>query len=133
MWAEKNDGSRLSMTEMEEGEINPSEDFTGLWKRSDFDPETGKAKFNPHYKPPKNWPLTQLGRELVDNFHEDQNPMVNCGNPGPPIPLRAHTSIIAPPAAAIGSIQDPTIGHTAAGAKPATAAPANAWLNPRPP
>jgi len=84
MWAEKNDGSRLSMTEMEEGEINPSEDFTGLWKRSDFDPETGKAKFNPHYKPPKNWPLTQLGRDLVDNFHEDQNPMVNCGNPGPP-------------------------------------------------
>lgn len=83
-WAEKKDGSRLSMTEKEEGVIVPSTDFSGLWKRSDFDPMTGKAKFNPHYKPPKNWPLTELGQEIVDNFHEDQNPMVNCGNPGPP-------------------------------------------------
>jgi hypothetical protein len=83
-WAERQDGSRLSMTEKEEGVVVPSTDFSGLWKRSDFDPQTGKAKFNPHYKPPKNWPLTELGQEQVDNFHEDQNPMVNCGNPGPP-------------------------------------------------
>ena len=83
-WAERNDGSRLSMTEQEEGDINPSTDFSGLWKRSDYDPETGKAKFNPHYKPPKDWPLTKVGQNLVDNFHEDQNPMVDCGNPGPP-------------------------------------------------
>ena len=64
-WAERKDGSRLSMTEKEEGIVVPSTDFSGLWKRSDFDPATGKAK-------------------MVDNFHEDQNPMVNCGNPGPP-------------------------------------------------
>lgn len=83
-WAEKNDGSRLTMTEQKEGKVEPSSDFSGLWKRSDYDPKTGETKFNPHYKPPKDWPLTEVGQKLVDNFHEDQNPMVNCGNPGPP-------------------------------------------------
>ena len=83
-WAEKSDGNRLNMTEKEEGEILPSQDFSGLWKRSDYDPKTGKAKFNPHYKPPIGWPLSEKGKELVNAFHEDQNPMVNCGNPGPP-------------------------------------------------
>ena len=51
----------------------------------------------------------------------------------PPIPDKAQTSIIAPPAAATGSIQDPTIGHTPEGANPPTAALARAWLNARPP
>ena len=78
-WAEKSDGNRLNMTEKEEGEILPSQDFSGLWKRSDYDPKTGKAKFNPHYKPPIGWPLSEKGKELVNAFHEDQNPMVNCG------------------------------------------------------
>ena len=41
--------------------------------------------------------------------------------------------MIAPPNAAIGIIHEPRIGHTAVGAKLATAAPANAWLNGRPP
>jgi hypothetical protein len=61
-----------------EENIVPSTDFTGLWKRSD------EGGFKPHYKPPKGWPLSAKGQELVDNFHEDQNPMVTCGNPGPP-------------------------------------------------
>ena len=52
--------------------------FPALWKRSD------EGGFNPHYKPPVGWPLSKTGEELVANFHEDQNPMVTCGNPGPP-------------------------------------------------
>ena len=83
-WAEKSDGTRVTLTAKEEGNVIPSKDFVGLWKRSDYDPATGKEKFNPHYKPPKNWPLSDEGQTLVDNFHEDQNPMVRCGNPGPP-------------------------------------------------
>ena len=58
--------------------IVASTDFTGLWKRSDV------GGFKPHYKPPKGWPLTETGQEMVDNFDENSNPMVTCGNPGPP-------------------------------------------------
>ena len=81
-WAEKGDGTRLgtdrrSATVVQNSAV-PSTDFTGLWKRSD------EGGFNPHYKPPKGWPLSARGQELVANFHEDQNPMVTCGNPGPP-------------------------------------------------
>ena len=81
-WAEKGDGTRLSTDRRSAAVIEnnavPSTDFTGLWKRSD------EGGFNPHYKPPKGWPLSARGQEIVDNFHEDQNPMVTCGNPGPP-------------------------------------------------
>ena len=81
-WAETDDGTRL-LTDRRtaaviETEVEPSTDFTGLWKRSDV------GGFNPHYKPPKGWPLSARGQEIVDNFHEDQNPMVTCGTPGPP-------------------------------------------------
>lgn len=77
-WAERGDGERFSMEEMAESSVVASTDFTGLWKRSDI------GGFNPHYKPPTDWPLSAKGQELVDNFHQDQNPMVTCGNPGPP-------------------------------------------------
>ena len=81
-WAEKGDGTRLATDRQSRNAIQeaavPSTDFTGLWKRSD------EGGFNPHYKPPKGWPLSEKGQALVDNFHEDQNPMVRCGNPGPP-------------------------------------------------
>jgi hypothetical protein len=78
-WAERGDGVRLTMDSSEVANVaTPSTDFTGLWKRSD------EGGFKPHYKPPVGWPLTAKGQELVDNFHEDQNPMVTCGNPGPP-------------------------------------------------
>jgi hypothetical protein len=77
-WAERGDGTRLSAEENTVGAVVPSTDFTGLWKRSD------EGGFKPHYKPPVGWPLTAKGQEMVDNFHEDQNPMVSCGNPGPP-------------------------------------------------
>ena len=78
-WAEKADGTRLG-TGVDAVELAPvpSTDFTGLWKRSD------EGGFKPHYKPPVGWPLSTTGQSLVDNFHEDQNPMVTCGNPGPP-------------------------------------------------
>ncbi len=77
-WAERGDGERFDMDEQAEAEVVASTDFTGLWKRSDI------GGFNPHYKPPEGWPLSAKGQELVDNFHQDQNPMVACGNPGPP-------------------------------------------------
>lgn len=77
-WAERGDGTRFNMDQNAEGVAKPSTDFTGLWKRSDV------GGFKPHYKPPVGWPLSAKGQELVDNFHEDQNPMVTCGNPGPP-------------------------------------------------
>ena len=77
-WAERGDGERFAMEEMAESGVVASTDFTGLWKRSDI------GGFNPHYKPPTDWPLSAVGQELVDNFHQDQNPMVTCGNPGPP-------------------------------------------------
>lgn len=81
-WAEKGDGTRL-YTDREaraaaQADVVPSTDFTGLWKRSDV------GGFKPHYRPPVGWPLSAAGAELVANFHEDQNPMVTCGNPGPP-------------------------------------------------
>jgi len=78
-WAEKADGTRLGTDEyVTSMEPVPSTDFTGLWKRSDV------GGFKPHYKPPVGWPLSATGQALVDNFDEDQNPMVTCGNPGPP-------------------------------------------------
>ena len=82
-WAETGDGTRLytgrrAQAEIAADEVTPSTDFTGLWKRSD------EGGFKPHYKPPVGWPLSAKGQELVDNFDEDQNPMVTCGNPGPP-------------------------------------------------
>ena len=58
--------------------IVASTDFTGLWKRSDV------GGFKPHYTPPEGWPFSAKGQEMVDNYSEDDNPMVTCGNPGPP-------------------------------------------------
>jgi len=77
-WAERGDGQRFNFDEKAEGQVAPSTDFTGLWKRSDV------GGFQPHYRPPEGWPLTPRGQALVDGFDEDQNPMVRCGNPGPP-------------------------------------------------
>lgn len=77
-WAELADGTRLSMDRANDGIAVPSTDFTGLWRRSDV------GGFNPHYRPPEGWPLTERGQALVDGFHEDQNPAINCGYPGPP-------------------------------------------------
>lgn len=78
-WAERgSDGTRFTMDNTPPGDVTPSNDFTGLWKRSDI------GGFNPHYKPPENWPLNERGKAMVDAFHEDDNPMVKCGNPGPP-------------------------------------------------
>ena len=77
-WAERPDGTRIGAEKGEEEVIVPSTDFTGLWRRSDV------GGFKPHYTPPEGWPLNATGQEMVDNFDEDQNPMVTCGNPGPP-------------------------------------------------
>ena len=81
-WAEDGAGKKFytdrKMAAAVENNAVPSTDFTGLWKRSDV------GGFNPHYKPPKGWPLSARGEDIVNNFDEDQNPMVTCGNPGPP-------------------------------------------------
>ena len=77
-WAERADGTRIGAEKGAEEVVVPSTDFTGLWRRSDV------GGFNPHYTPPEGWPLSAVGQEMVDNFDEDQNPMVSCGNPGPP-------------------------------------------------
>ena len=78
IWAERPDGTRIGAEDGAEEVIVASTDFTGLWRRSDV------GGFKPHYSPPEGWPLNATGQEMVDNFHEDQNPMVSCGNPGPP-------------------------------------------------
>ncbi len=79
IWAERGDGTRFDMEEAPvAGKVRPSTDFTGLWKRSDV------GGFKPHYRPPEGWPLSAAGQKLVDDFDEDDNPMVRCGNPGPP-------------------------------------------------
>jgi len=77
-WAERGDGQRFNFDEKADGQVAPSTDFTGLWKRSDV------GGFQPHYRPPEGWPLTPQGQALVDGFDENRNPMVSCGNPGPP-------------------------------------------------
>ena len=77
-WAERPDGTRIGAEKGSEPVVVPSTDFTGLWRRNDV------GGFKPHYSPPVGWPLSAVGQEMVDNFHENQNPMVTCGNPGPP-------------------------------------------------
>ena len=80
IWAEKGDGARLGMDPNAiERKVEPSTDFTGLWKR----PEISDG-FKPHYKPPEGWPMSEKGQAMVDNFDDSQNPMVSCGNPGRP-------------------------------------------------
>ncbi len=78
IWAERPDGTRIGAENGAEEVIEPSTDFTGLWRRNDV------GGFKPHYTPPEGWPLSAVGQEMVNNFDEDQNPMVTCGNPGPP-------------------------------------------------
>ena len=79
-WAETSSGERLEMDPNAiKRAVVPSTDFTGLWKR----PEISDG-FKPHYTPPEGWPLSAKGKELVANFDGSQNPMVTCGNPGPP-------------------------------------------------
>jgi len=78
IWAERGDGTRFDMNDEPVGAVEPSTDFTGLWKRSDI------GGFNPHYRPPEDWPLNERGQAMVAGFDENDNPMVRCGNPGPP-------------------------------------------------
>jgi len=74
-WAER-DGIRVGHGEDGNVEtISPSTDFTGLWNR---------GPNQPTYFPPTGWPLTEKGQALVDNFSEDQNPVLECYDPGPP-------------------------------------------------
>jgi hypothetical protein len=73
-WAENN-GVRIGSESRLENQVQPSTDFTGLWNR---------GPGQPTYFPPEGWPLTAMGKQLVDNFSEDQNPILTCGDPGPP-------------------------------------------------
>lgn len=75
IWAEKADGSRLTL-ELDETAVEPSTDFTGLWSRHLDVPK--------RYRPPADWPYTELGARLVANFKDSDNPQINCIDPGPP-------------------------------------------------
>ena len=77
-WVERADGTRVGIEGAETTKIEPSTDFTGLWKRSD------PGGFKPHYRPPEGWPLSTAGQALVANFDENSNPIIECINPGPP-------------------------------------------------
>jgi hypothetical protein len=74
-WAER-DGVRVGRSEdAGEQQVAPSNDFTGLWNR---------GPNQPTYFPPTGWPLTAKGQALVASFSEDQNPVLECYDPGPP-------------------------------------------------
>jgi Family of unknown function (DUF6152) len=74
-WAER-EGVRVGLNEDDQQQVLvPSTDFTGLWNRG---PD------QPTYFPPKGWPLTAKGQALVEGFSEDQNPVLECYEPGPP-------------------------------------------------
>jgi len=75
-WVEKADGTRLS-NERRDAPVEPSTDFTGLWVRD-------LRGARPHYTPPEGWPYTERAAALVERFNEDQNPQIQCRNPGPP-------------------------------------------------
>jgi hypothetical protein len=77
-WVEREDGSRVGRLDTDDSSLQASTDFSGLWKRSD------PGGFKPHYAPPEGWAMTAAGQEIVDSFHEDQNPIIECINPGPP-------------------------------------------------
>ncbi len=73
-WAER-DGVRIGRGDSDAEQILPSTDFTGLWNR---------GPNQPTYFPPTGWPLTAKGEALVAQFSEDQNPVLECYDPGPP-------------------------------------------------
>lgn len=77
-WVERSDGTRVGSATTDEGVVLPSTDFTGLWKRSD------RGGFKAHYQPPQDWPMSEAGQQMVDNFDEHKNPIIDCVNPGPP-------------------------------------------------
>ena len=76
-WAEKSDGTTLTMDGSNTAPIEPSTDFTGLWVRD-------SARFGFTYRPLNDWPYTDFARVQVDNFSEAQNPQLDCLDPGPP-------------------------------------------------
>ncbi len=78
IWAERPDGTRIGAEKGAGQAIEPSTDFTGLWRRNDV------GGFKPHYTPPEGWPLNEIGQKMVDNFDPNAHPMVTCVNPGPP-------------------------------------------------
>ncbi len=76
-WAEKSDGSRLTMESASLASVQRSTDLTGLWVRD-------TARFGYTYRPVADWPYTEYAQAQVDNFSELQNPQLDCLNPGPP-------------------------------------------------
>ena len=78
-WAEQSDGSRyLNDTSKAPAiTVEPSTDMTGTWTR-----DTKRVGFT--YYPPEGWAYTEKGSELVADFHESQNPQLDCDDPGPP-------------------------------------------------
>ena len=64
--------------------VVPSRDFSGLWRR-------GLKNFvaSGYYRPPTNWPLTELGEAQVARFDRLNNPSFDCLERGIPFfPLK---------------------------------------------
>jgi hypothetical protein len=78
-WVEVN-GERLTTSGSSNISVNvtPSTDFSGIWTRDD------PGGFKPNYLPPTGWPLNATGQAMVDAFNENQNPALECDDPGPP-------------------------------------------------
>ncbi len=76
-WAEKSDGSRLTMDGSNDAPVEPSTDLTGLWVRD-------TVRFGYTYRPRADWSYTDYAQIQVDNFSELQNPQLDCLDPGPP-------------------------------------------------
>lgn len=66
--------------------LKPAESLAeGVWSRSRAD----GSRFPPIRGPQRDWPLTEKGQELVANFSEDNNPILDCEYPGPPKSITA--------------------------------------------
>jgi hypothetical protein len=76
IWVEKSDGTRLTMNKQDQPVVR-STDMSGLWVR-----DLRGGPF--HYYPPSGWPYTAAATRIVEQFSEDQNPQIECKNPGPP-------------------------------------------------
>ncbi len=99
MWVEKSDGTRLftNLRDLRDyleetggtapdnvitaEAVKPATDISsGTWARIGSD----GGRFPAIRKPPEGWPLTEIAATQVENFSEDENPMVQCIYGGPP-------------------------------------------------
>lgn len=91
-WLEKADSTRLYSSiemsrqrgegnQLDTGNVAPARAIgEGLWHRISAD----GSPFPPQRLPPTDWPLTDVAKERVAAFSEDDNPIARCIEGGPP-------------------------------------------------